>query len=167
MYNNVKNKSKKKFKPSNRSPKSIRGEYQLSIHGNFIKLKNLETKTEVEARCHPEDNFDIACGIQESFRKLNQAEQEKLTKIKVGDFVKIVDNGVTYTTFDTWIYKNLDFPNVVLYDFEVVPSTGTIGRVIAKNEHGLIDTQLLAIKTKENKVYLIEEDAVEKVFNKK
>lgn len=167
MYNNVKNKSKKKFKPSNRSPKSIRGEYQLSIHGNFIKLKNLETKTEVEARCHPDDNFDISFGIQEAFRKLNQVEREKLTKIKVGDFVKIVDNEATYTTFDTWIYKNLDFPNVVLYDFEVVPHTGTLGKVIAKNEHGLFDTQLLAIKTKENKVYLIEEDGVEKVFNKK
>lgn len=171
MYNNVKNKSKKKFKPSNRSPKSIRGEYQLSIHGNFIKLKNLETKTEVEARCHPEDNFDIACGIQEAFRKLNeqqQREEENQQKeIKVGDWVKIINIDKSYTTYTKWIYQYLKYNDVILYEYDIIPRNNILGTVIAKGEHDIFGRMLLAIKTKDDKVYLVEDTGVEKVFNKK
>ena len=57
-------------KPNNNAPKTIKGDYDLSIHGNKIVLVDNADGTTVESKCHPDDNFDIGDGIKgyENFR---------------------------------------------------------------------------------------------------
>lgn len=86
--------------PNNNAPKNIKGDYDLSIHGNKIVLVDNVDGTTVESKCHPDDDFDIGIGIKEVFKKLNEKREEirkqkedEEKKIKVGDWVKVVDNG--------------------------------------------------------------------------
>ena len=51
------------FKKScNNAPKCIKGDYDLSIHGNRILLVDKQDTIMVEAKCHPDDDFDIGVG---------------------------------------------------------------------------------------------------------
>ena len=50
-------------KPNNSAPKSIKGDYDLSIHGNKIVLVDNIEGTSVEAKCSPEDNSIIFCAL--------------------------------------------------------------------------------------------------------
>ena len=63
-------------KPNNNAPKSVKGDYDLSIHGNKIVLVDNADGTIVEAKCHPDDDFDIGAGIKEAFKKLNEKREE-------------------------------------------------------------------------------------------
>ena len=100
-------------KPDNSAPKSIKGDYDLSIHGNKIVLVDNIEGTSVETKCSPEDNFDIGEGIKEVFKKLNekreeirkQKEDEEKT-IKVGDWVKIADYEISYPIYSTFFSEN-------------------------------------------------------------
>lgn len=67
-------------KPNNNAPKTIKGDYDLSIHGNKIVLVDRNEGTTVEAKCSPQDNFDVGEGVKEAFKKMN----EKREKIKKG-----------------------------------------------------------------------------------
>lgn len=93
-------KNGKDNKISNNAPKSIKGDYDLSIHGNKIVLVDNVDGTTVEAKCHPDDDFDIGVGIREAFKKLNEKreeirkeKEEEEKRIKVGDWVQVIDNG--------------------------------------------------------------------------
>ena len=93
-------------KPNNNSPKSIKGDYDLSIHGNKIVLVDNADGTTVEAKCHPDDDFDIGVGIKEAFKKLNEKreelrkqKEEEEKKIKVGDWVEITDWTISYPIY--------------------------------------------------------------------
>lgn len=97
-------------KPNNNAPKSIKGDYDLSIHGNTIVLVDNGDGTTVETRCHPDDNFDIGVGINEAFKKLNQKREEERKykeeedkKIKVGDWVEVVYCGRVYPFWYHWL----------------------------------------------------------------
>ena len=100
-------------KPDNSAPKSIKGDYDLSIHGNKIVLVDNIEGTSVETKCSPEDNFDIGEGIKEVFKKLNekreeirkQKEDEEKT-IKVGDWVEIADYEISYPIYSTFFSEN-------------------------------------------------------------
>lgn len=102
--------STQETKPDNRAPKNIKGDYDLSIHGNKIVLVDNTDGTTVEARCHPHDNFDIGEGIKEAFKKLNEKREEILKskeeeekKIKVGDWVEVVLPEYNYPWYWTWL----------------------------------------------------------------
>lgn len=92
-------------KPDNNAPKSIKGDYDLSIHGNKIVLVDNKDGTTVEAKCHPDDNFDIGAGIKEAFKKLNEKREED-KKIKVGDWVEVVDCEISYPIYSTFFSEN-------------------------------------------------------------
>ena len=51
-------------KPNHNAPKSIKGEYGLSIHGNKIVLVDNVDGTTVETKCHPDDEFDVGVGVR-------------------------------------------------------------------------------------------------------
>lgn len=100
-------------KPNNNAPKSIKGDYDLSIHGNKIVLVDKNDGTTVEAKCHPEDGFDIGIGITESFKKLNEKreeiqkqKEEEEKKIKVGDWVEVIDYEISYPIYSTFFFEN-------------------------------------------------------------
>lgn len=93
-------------KPNNNAPKSIKGDYDLSIHGNKIVLVDNADGTTVEAKCHPDDDFDIGTGIKEAFKKLNEKreeickqKEEEEKKIKVGDCVEITNWKMSYPIY--------------------------------------------------------------------
>ena len=125
-------------KPNNNAPKPIKGDYDLSIHGNKIVLVDNVDGTTVEAKCHPDDKFDIGFGIKEAFKKLNEKreeirkqKEEEEKKIVVGDWVEVVDSGYgSYSQYTSFF----DTPKTQKYAshfrFGVVPVNGTVGKVV-------------------------------------
>lgn len=100
-------------KPNNNAPKSIKGDYDLSIHGNKIVLVDNTDGTTVEAKCHPDDDFDIGIGIKEAFKKLNEKreeirkqKEEEEKKIKVGDWVEITDWKMSYPIYSRFFSEH-------------------------------------------------------------
>lgn len=127
----------KMTKPDNNAPKSIKGDYDLSIHGNKIVLVDNVDGTTVEAKCHPDDDFDIGIGITEAFKKLNvkreeirKQKEEEEKKIKVGDCVEVVDCGESYCT-KVDFFENEDTAKYAPYfRYGVVPQNGMFAKVV-------------------------------------
>lgn len=101
------------IKPNNNAPKSIKGDYNLSIHGNKIVLVDNKDNTTVEARCHHDDGFDIGAGIKEAFKKMNEKREEirkqkedEDKKIKIGDWVEIVDSDKIFLIYSHFFSEN-------------------------------------------------------------
>lgn len=100
-------------KLNHKAPKSIKGDYDLSIHGNKIVLVDNIDGTTVEAKCHPDDEFDIGVGVKEAFKKLNEKreelrkqKEEEDKKIKVGDWVEVVNEKRIYSIYSTFFIDN-------------------------------------------------------------
>ena len=121
-------------KPNNNAPKSIKGDYDLSIHGNKIVLVDKKDGTTIEAKCHPDDNFDIGDGIKEAFKKMNEKREEirreEDKKIKVGDWIEVMKPGEAYTTVVN-LFENYGIGAYAPYfRYGVVPAKGVKGKVI-------------------------------------
>lgn len=162
-------KSNKQLKPNNNVPKNIKGDYDLSIHGNKIVLVDNADGTTVEAKCHPDDNFDIGEGIKEAFKKMNEKRKankiaiEEAKPIQLGDIVEVVDNGETYSTYLEWCYNNLPFELVKKFAYGKTPCNGTIGKVVYINPHLCTNTSVVAIQDDKKKVYLVGLPGLKKV----
>lgn len=125
-------------KPNNNAPKSIKGDYDLSIHGNKVVLVDNTDGTTVEAKCHPDDDFDIGAGIKEAFKKLNEKreeirkqKEEEEKKIKVGDWVEVVNSSDGSYPGCTSFFNNPETQKYAPYfRFGVVPVNGTVGKVV-------------------------------------
>ena len=74
-----------KFYEKNLSPKWLEGDYDLHIEGNRMTMTSKDGKN-VEARCHPDDDWRLQVGIDEL--KERMAEAKKPREIKVGDKVR-------------------------------------------------------------------------------
>lgn len=98
-------------KPNNSAPKSIKGDYDLSIHGNKIVLVDNIEGTSVEAKCSPEDNFDIGEGIKEAFKKLN-AKREEIRKEKEEE-----EKMTNLSSFPTMCPEVLEAVHLIYEDF--------------------------------------------------
>ncbi len=131
----------KMLKTNNNAPKSIKGDYDVSIHGNKIVLVDKKDGTTVEAKCHPDDNFDIRNGIEEAFKKMNEKRKEirkakeEEKKIKVGDWVEVVNNGASCSTKDQFFMKNNLFNYAARFRYGVSPNEGTRGKVLFIEEN--------------------------------
>lgn len=156
-------------KPNNNAPNSIKGDYDLSIHGNKIVLVDNVDGTTVEAKCHPDDNFDIGEGVKEAFKKLNEKrkqKEEEEKKIKVGDWVEIVDNDQSYYTYPEWLYSRVEFEFVKYYHYGYCPRNGSIGKVIAIDQHeNQNDGIIVAIYANDGYVYIVNQKGLKKVAN--
>lgn len=164
-------KKRQSKKPNNNVPKNIKGDYDLSIHGNKIVLVDNKDGTTVEAKCHPDDEFDIGTGIKEAFKKLNEkreeirkAKEEEEKKIKVGDWVEVVIPGDSYPNYFRWLFGRVSFDDIRNFEHTNVPDKGTIGRVIAIDAHSPdFPYTLVAIRTRKNGVYIVGIDGLRKV----
>lgn len=58
------------------------------------------------SQCAPEDEFSLSMGVALAMDRLSK-ELDK-DKIEVGDKVKIKNCGLSYTTYASWIKKNID-----------------------------------------------------------
>lgn len=121
-------------KPNHNAPKTIKGDYDLSIHGNKIVLVDNVDGTTVEAKCHPDDDFDIGVGVKEAFKKLNEKREEMNKRIEVGDWVEIVNPGLSFSTLNYFFKDNNLMQYATRYRYAVTPNKGTQGRVVAIQE---------------------------------
>ena len=150
-------------KPNNNAPKSIKGDYDLSIHGNKIVLVDNADGTTVEAKCHPDDDFDIGIGIKEAFKKLNEKREElrkqkdeEEKKIKVGDWVKVVNYGASYTTHtDFFVRNNIPIQYCVNYCYGSKPDNGDIGKVLF-----IVEDKAVIQSTATDRCYFAFDDAI-------
>jgi len=165
-------KSNVSLKPNNNAPKTIKGDYDLSIHGNKIALVDRNEGTTVEAKCSPQDNFDVGEGVKEAFKKMNEKreeirkakEEEEDKKIKVGDWVEVVNCGEAYVTYPEWLYDKVDFEYIRRYCYNYCPFNGEIGRVVAVGTHEEDgETILVAFETKYKNIYIVSQKGLKKV----
>lgn len=163
-------KKDKNCNPNNNAPKSIKGDYDLSIHGNKIVLVDNVDGTTVEAKCHPDDDFDVGVGIKEAFKKLNDKREkirkqkdEEEKKIKVGDWVEVVDWTYGYSKYASWLYDKVGFNYVRMLDYENPSCNGLRGQVIAIGTHENNGRNLVGFCTADNKVYIVEDIGLKKV----
>ena len=160
----------KKPKANNNATKSIKGDYDLSIHGNKIVLVDNADGTTVEAKCHPDDEFDIGAGVKEAFKKMNEkreeikkAEEEADKKLKVGDWVEVNNWMKGYSTYASWNYNKVEFFYVRMFDYKNTGCNGLKGQVIAVGKHEKNDRNLVGFCTTDNKVYIVEDIGLKKV----
>lgn len=159
-------------KPNNNAPKSIKGDYDLSIHGNKIVLVDKADDTTVEAKCHPDDDFDIGVGIKEAFKKLNEKreemrkqKEEEEKKIKVGDWVEVINSLKSYTVYPEWLYDKVDFDMLKNYVYGCCAPNGLIGQVIALGVHENDKNKKIIGFNSGGNVYIISIEGVKKVVN--
>lgn len=87
------------------------GTYVVSVYNNRVKVSrpkqgNGKPFVEAEARCAPEDEFSLSMGMALAMARLNKELSKN--KIEVGDKVKIVNSGLSYTSYTDWIKKNIN-----------------------------------------------------------
>src|SRR5699024_10129919 len=159
-------------KPNNNAPKTIRRDYDLSIHGNKIVLVDRNEGTTVEANSRPQDNFDVVEGVKEAFKKMNEKreeirkakEEEEDKKIKVGDWVEVVNCGEAYVTYPEWLYDKVDFEYIRRYCYNYCPFNGEIGKVVAVGTHEADGEGILAaFETKYKNIYIVNQKGLKKV----
>lgn len=159
-------------KPNNNAPKTIKGDYDLLIHGNKIVLVDRNEGTTVEAKCSPQDNFDVGEGVKEAFKKMNEkreeirkAKEEEDKEIKVGDWVEVVDAGYGYRTWYDWLPSNR-FDLIKNFAYGRYQKNGTKGLVmyIRDNVPGCYsDGTLVYYQDQEGMCYTIEINGLKKV----
>lgn len=161
-------------KNKNNAPKNIKGDYDLSIHGNKILLVDKNEGTMVETKCHPDDNFNIGIGVEEAFRKLNtkredikKQKEEEDKKIKVGDWVEIIRPSAAYPMYADFFEKNnLNYYGKI-FRYGTIAEKGTVGKVV------FVLNDYVVVKSKENFngygkmdcTYLVSFSAIRKVTN--
>lgn len=87
-------------------------------YGDYLRIKEFTAV----AKCDPEDEFSLSMGVVLAMDRLSKKLNEG---IKVGDKVKIVDNGLSYITYVEWIAKNVDDVKLAAcFDYKAVPVKG-------------------------------------------
>ena len=153
-------------KPNHKAPKSIRGEYDLSIRGNKIVLVDNVDGTTVEAKCHPDDDFDIGTGVGEAFKRMNEKreeirkqKEEEEKKIKVGDWVEVTYPENSYTTLSNYFNDNRILSYAPYYRYGVRPCVGIKGKVV------FIDSNHVVFQVEEDKTYGDKQYEGRKLYN--
>lgn len=104
------------------APQWMEGEYALKVHGRKITIERLgladdDVPTKSHATCHKDDQFDIGEGAKVALDRLKEKKEETDAPIKIGDTVKIVDAGRTYSTAENFN----DIPTAARYRYGVTP----------------------------------------------
>ena len=99
------------------------GSYTVRVMGNLVEASKVYKdmvdghicykKSSAQAKCDPEDEFSLSMGVALAMDRLNK-ELDK-DKIEVGDKVKIKNNGLSYTTYASWIKKNINDVGLAAY----------------------------------------------------
>lgn len=109
----------------------INGEFDVAISKNEVTIKSKDGKITAIAKCHPDDAFDFGEGFRvamERFREKQKQKQED--EIKVGDTVEIVNPGDGFCTEVDFFKNNNLIDYGIKYRYGVVPTKGTIGKVV-------------------------------------
>ena len=92
------------------------GSYTVRVTGNLVEASKVHKdtvdghvcykKSSAQAKCDPEDEFSLSIGVALAMDRLNKELGKD--KIEVGDKVKIKNSGLSYSTYTTWINKNIN-----------------------------------------------------------
>lgn len=92
------------------------GSYTVRVTGNLVEASKVHKdtvdghicykKSSAQAKCDPEDEFSLSMGVALAMDRLSKELGKD--KIEVGDKVKIKNCGLSYTTYASWIKKNID-----------------------------------------------------------
>ena len=171
------------------------GSYTVRVKDREVEVSTIRTVTKTylicasdvhkkyvaTARCSPEDEFSLSMGVALAMDRLNKQLEGADKDIKVGDKVKIVDSGLSYTTYAPWIKKNInDVGLAACFAYSRIPNeddTVYVVKAIAPwgTEHEEDKDKKLAYvqqyfkfsndKISDNEVcYLMRIDGLEKVY---
>lgn len=89
---------------------------------------------------------------------------KKYNTIKVGDTVKVINNGKTYTTFASWLERNISKrADRYAWDYCKTPTNDDIGKVIAIHPYSVMcDKDMLAYVEIKGRCYIIGVEGLEK-----
>ena len=120
----------------NLAPKNIEGTYTLTIEGKTISITDSSGHTKT-ANCAPDDTFNLGEGVNLAMNRLRDKP------IRVGDIVKVIRPGQCYTTYVSWIERNVkSIREAALYRYnESIEADGEYKadseyRVLYMAEHG-------------------------------
>ncbi len=96
------------------------GTYTVRVKDNFVSANVIRQVREkgpygdywrnkeftAVAKCDPEDEFSLSMGVALAMDRLSKELGKD--KIEVGDKVRIKNNSLSYTTYASWIKKNID-----------------------------------------------------------
>lgn len=89
------------------------------------------------ARCHPDDKFDFETGATIALKRYFDKS------IKVGDMVKVVDVGKSYTTYAMWVEQHVkDKCSAIRYCYGSAPNPNVIYKVLYSKRTTWKDTVL-------------------------
>lgn len=101
---------------SNKAKYWQEGSYIVRVTGNLVEASKVHKdtvdgyvcykKSSAQAKCDPEDEFSLSMGVALAVDRLNKELGKD--KIEVGDKVKIVNIGLSYTSHTDWIKKNIN-----------------------------------------------------------
>ena len=86
-----------------------------------------------------------------------------MSKFKIGDTVKVINNDLSYTAYMAWAIK-YGLSKYVPDDWgSNSPGNGTVGKVIAFGPHEIDEDFLYGIETKDWKQYIVSVKGLEQV----
>ena len=113
----------------NLAPKNIEGTYTLTIEGKTVSITDSSGHTKT-ANCAPDDTFNLGEGVNLAMSRLHDKT------IRVGDIVKVTRPGQCYTTFISWIERNVkSIREAALYRYNESIEAGGEYRVLYMAEH--------------------------------
>lgn len=157
------------------------GSYTVRVTGNLVEASKVYKdkvngyvcykKSSAQAKCNPEDEFSLSMGVALAMDRLNKELGKD--KIEVGDKVKIKNRDLSYTTYTSWIKKNIDDVGLaacfvygqIPYEDDAVYVVKAIAPWDTNTEYNV--NKMLAYVQKcfafNEPCYLIEVDGLEKV----
>lgn len=157
------------------------GSYTVRVTGNLVEASKVYKdtvdghicykKSSAQAKCNPDDEFSLSMGVALAMDRLNKELSKD--KIEVGDKVKIKDRLLSYTTYASWIKKNIDDVGLatcfvygqIPYEDDAVYVVKAIAPWDTNTEYNV--NKMLAYVQKcfafNEPCYLIEVDGLEKV----
>ena len=101
---------------SNQAKDWQEGSYTVRVTGNLVEASKVYKdtvnghicykKSSAQAKCDPEDEFSLSMGVALAMDRLSKELGKD--KIEIGDKVKIKNRDLSYTTYASWIKKNID-----------------------------------------------------------
>lgn len=136
--------------------KATDGTYTVIIKGNVMKVIDQDNNEGVKTFSSNE-KFDISRGFWNCFKQIKEARKDP----KIGDMVKIIDQGEVYGSYWTWFN---DFNMVKRFDCNKYPDVTKIYKVVDIGPHGEDKTAtVVAIEDSDKKIYLINSRGLQKV----
>lgn len=151
----------------NLAPKNIEGTYTLAIEGKTVTITDENGRTRT-ANCAPDDTFNLGEGVNLAMSRLHDKT------IRVGDIVKVTRPGLCYTTYVSWIEKNVpSIREAALYHYNESIEKDCDYRVLYMAKHTMHSATLCYVQKyrtfangeidHDSPCYLINTEGVEKI----